>query len=130
MTQRLSIELISDICSYLTVIEKLQLVPIFGTMVLKSNRRKICRNKNCDNEQLKNRYFCYNCLQFTNNIRENDSRQLYELFDSLIPSDPTSYFSKFFVVDDKLFYGENPYGKSLYKKYFMDDQHYIFAEHH
>lgn len=55
-----------------------------------TNCRKICRNKNCDNEQLKTHNFCYHCLRFPGSIHQIDSIQLYEVIDD-----------KYYVVDDK-----------------------------
>lgn len=113
---KLPLELIIMITSHLPLIEKLNLVQIFGKSIL--NCRKICVNKQCDNEQLKQNQFCYNCVKFPNRICQIDSIQLYEVLGY-------NYYVNNGVLID---HTEN-FKRSFYQKFFIDDDIYVFAEH-
>lgn len=117
MIPKLPLELILMITSHLPLIEKLNLVQVFGKSIL--NCRKICVNKQCDNEQLKQNQFCYNCVKFPNQIRQIDSIQLYEVLD----------FNNYYVDNGILIDQMENFERSFYQKFFIDNDIYVFAEH-
>lgn len=117
MYQSLPLELIIMITSHLPLIDKLNLVQVFGKCIV--NCRKICQNKRCDNEQLQQNQFCYNCVNFPDQIRQINSIQLYEVLDC------TNYY-----VDNGILINQTEKIKSsFYQKFFIDDDIYVFAEH-
>lgn len=116
MFQSLPLELIIMITSHLPLIEKLHLVQFFGKCIV--NCSKIYRNKLCDNEQLQQNQFCYNCVKFPDQIHKINSIQLYEVLDC------TDYYA-----DNGILIDHTEKIKSSYQKFFIDDDIYVFVEH-
>jgi hypothetical protein len=119
MYQSLPLELIIMITSHLPLIDKLNLVQVFGKAIL--NCRKICLNKQCDNEQLQQNQFCYNCVNFPDQIHQINPIQLYEVLDC----------TKYYYVDNGILINQPEKIKStfFYQKFFIDDDIYVFIEH-